>query len=208
MAARARRRRRICPGASTASRRCTSPRDAGTWRWSSCCCVTVRTPAAPQRWPHAAHAGGTAWQSRHRRASAGPGRAGRTVAARSIRRRLRTGGSRAAAARCWRRSPHCARELRPDHHLLLHRPAESGDAPCSRRCWRRLRSGRARPGQRHAAASRRHGRPSGCHAGAARARRRYQRPRRHVRRVAAGVGRRGAQSCRARRRSRRPSPAS
>ena len=124
---------RISPGARTATRRCTSPRGAGTWRWSERLVqhgADVSRRRARRR--NAAH-GGRA----HGQSPTSPRGCSRT-ARRTSCRRSSASSPRARAAiappptRCSRPTRHCATELRPEHHLMLHRPAESGNAACAR----------------------------------------------------------------------------
>ena len=78
--------------------------------------------------------------------------------------------------RSWRLTRRCDRELRPEHHLMLHRPAESGNAAVLETmlaCG--FETGREGQGQRHAASPRGDGRPRRCGARAPGARRRRRR---------------------------------
>ena len=121
-------RTRISPGAMPARRRCTSRPAAGTCRWSSGSSSTARMcrAAAPMarrrtRWP----------SSMATRRS--PRGCSRTAPSTSCRRsnasspRARAPTVPAADA-ILAAHPGLRSELRPEHHLMLHRPAESGNA--------------------------------------------------------------------------------
>ena len=154
-----------------------------------------RCLAPPRRRRHAAHA--RASSTATRRSPRGCSRTARVDELSPLERFIAAcargdrAGRRRDAGRSTRR---CDRELRPEHHLMLHRPAESGNAAVLETMLACGFDPRAQgQGQRHAAAPRGDGRSRRRGARAAEARRRRQRARRHVLGAAAGVGRRRPQ---------------
>ena len=110
-----------------------APLHVAARRWDVAMVEAARTArrrcvAAPRRRQDAAHAGRAVRQRRHRGVAARARREERALA-RSIASSL---PARAAIARppkpCWRRVRHSEWSCGPEHHVMLHRPAESGNA--------------------------------------------------------------------------------
>jgi hypothetical protein len=107
---------------------CMSPRGDGTWRWSSVsfataatCRSVARTAPRRTRWPSCtATSPSPAWLLAHgAKDELSP--IDRFIAACAR-------ADRAAAEAILEARPSLRTELRPEHHVMLHRPAESGNA--------------------------------------------------------------------------------
>ena len=130
----------------------------------------------------------------------------RALAARTVHRRVRARPIAPPRDAMLAAHPGLRAELRPEHHLMLQRHAESGNIAALETMLACGFDPNVRDKDRvtalHRAAMGGSGRGRARAAGA---RRRHQRARRHVRGDAARLGRRGAHACASRRRSRRPS---